>query len=270
MRKFPVSHIHRAIRFYLGVIIAGLYVPVIAQVTILPRPITPTETGFVYNTESSMNFRLYPRGFSLGWYQGKIETYYRTKFYYGEIGMQRHHKEVRQSNELAAILGGDQTPRPYVYGKLNSYYTIKAGYGIKRYYSEKAKRKGLAVGISYQGGATLGMLKPYYLRLIKRIDNQSVLVTERYTAENADIYLDPFRIYGAGPVLSGISEMRFIPGLHGMLASHFAFGAFDEYIMALDAGIGLDVYPRRVPIMVQDNTAWFLQFFLNLHIGKRK
>jgi hypothetical protein len=250
-----------------------LLIPVLsgAQVTIQPKPLNPAEVGIVYNQEQAMTFRAYPRGLALGMYRGDIKTYYRTNFYHLELGYIKHHKEVRQSNEIAAILRGEETPRPYVYGKQNNLFALRASFGAKRYYSEKARRKGLAVGLIYQGGLTLGVLKPYYLRLIKRLDNNVFqIVNERYSEANADLFLDPFSIYGGGPFTSGIRELRFIPGVHGMAAVHFAFGAFDEYVMALDAGLMVDVFPRRVPIMVDDNKAYFLNLFLNLHIGKRK
>jgi hypothetical protein len=32
--------------------------------------------------------------------------------------------------------------------------------GEKKYFSEKAKRRGVAVGVNYEIGATLGLLKP--------------------------------------------------------------------------------------------------------------
>ena len=40
---------------------------------------------------------------------------------------------------------------------------LRVGMGAKRYFSEKAKRKGIAIGINYQAGVSLGLLKPYYL-----------------------------------------------------------------------------------------------------------
>lgn len=241
------------------------------QITLQPKPITPYETGIIYNEEQSFTFRVLPRGISIGGYKGKIHTYYRTTYYYGEVGYLKHHKEVRQSNELAAILRGQDTPRPYVYGKQNSFYTLRAGYGVKRYYSEKARRKGLAVAVIYQGGFTLGALKPNYLRLIRRGENNLFSISsERYSEDNADVFLDPFSIYGGAPITQGIREMSFLPGVHAMGAVHFGFGAFEEYVMAIDAGLMVDVFPRRVPIMVADNQAYFLNLFLNLHIGKRK
>lgn len=252
-------------------IVAFLPVSGMGQVTLEPKPVQPFEAGIVYNEERAMTIRAMPRGLSLGYYKADIKTYYRSSFYYGELGYLKHHKEVRQSNEIAAILGGEESPRPYIYGKRNSLYTLRGGYGIKRYYSEKARRRGLAVGVIYQGGVTVGILKPYYLRLIKRLDNNAYTIsTEKYSDSNRELYLDPFSIYGGGPFTAGFREIGFIPGIHGMAAVHFGFGAFDEYVMALDAGLMVDVFPRRVPVMVEDNQAYFLNLFLTLHIGKRK
>ncbi len=239
------------------------------QVTLQPKPEVPSQVGILYNQESVMTYRLHPRGMTLGWYRGKIKTYYKTTYYAVELGYMRHHKETRQSNDLAAVFRGE-TPRPYVYGKQNSFYVLRGGYGVKRYYSEKAKRKGLAVGYSYQGGLTLGMIKPYYLRLIERQENNSyAVVTKKYSEEDKELFLDPYSIYGGTFFTEGFGEMSFLPGVHGQIAAHFAFGAFDEYVMAIDAGLLLDVFPKNVPIMVADNQPYFFNLFLTLHIGKR-
>ncbi len=240
-----------------------------SQVTLQPKAEVPSQVGILYNKEGVLTYRIHPRGMTFGWYRGKIKTYYKTTYYGLELGYMRHHKETRQSNDLAAVFRGE-TPRPYVYGKRNSFYVLRGGYGVKRYFSEKAKRKGLAVGYSYQGGLTLGMLKPYYLRLVERQDNNSyVVVTKKYSEEDRELFLDPYSIYGGTFFTTGLSEMSFVPGVHGQVAAHFAFGAFDEYVMAIDAGLLVDVFPRNVPIMVEDNKPYFFNLFLTLHIGKR-
>ena len=239
------------------------------QVTIQPKAAAPDEVGILYNQEKVMTYRIHPRGMALGWYSGKIQTFYKTTYYGLELGYIRHHKETRQSNDLAAVFRGE-TPRPYVYGKQNNFYVLRGGYGVKRYFSEKAKRRGLAVGVSYQGGITLGMIKPYYLRLIERQDNNSfAIVSKKYSEESKELFLDPFSIYGGTFFTKGLGEMSFLPGVNGQVAVHFAFGAFDEYVMAIDTGLMVDIFPRNVPIMVEDNQPYFLNLFLTLHIGKR-
>ncbi|MCF8236875.1 MAG: hypothetical protein K9I85_01855 [Saprospiraceae bacterium] len=257
------------LRLLTGVLLLLLTFPAVGQVTLQPKATVPSQVGILYNQESVLTYRIHPRGMTFGWYKGKIKTYYKTTYYALELGYMRHHKETRQSNDLAAVFRGE-TPRPYVYGKQNSLYVLRGGYGGKRYFSEKAKRKGLAVGISYQGGITLGMIKPYYLRLIERQENNSyAIVTKKYSEENSELFLDPFSIYGGTFFTKGLGEMSFVPGVHGQITAHFAFGAFDEYVMAIDTGVLLDVFPRKVPIMVEDNQPYFLNLFITLHIGKR-
>lgn len=265
--------LYRAVRLSIVTVLSwlALSLPVNAQVTIQPKQVLPSQVGIIYNSETAMIFRAHPRGLAIGGYKGRIRTYYRTTFYGLEAGYIKHHKEVRQSNELAAIIRGEESPRPYVYGKQNNFFVIRGSYGVKRYFSEKARRKGLAVGVHMQAGPTLGLLKPYYLRLIERQENNVFkLVTERYTEEKRELFLDPYSIYGGTSLTKGLDQLQVIPGIHGMAAAHFAFGAFEEYVMAVDAGVMLDVFPRRVPIMVEDNQPYFLNLFLTLHIGKRK
>lgn len=255
----------------MAIVVLGTGFAAYGQVTIQPKPVEPAEVGILYNSEQAMTFKLHPRGMALGMYKGDIKTYYKTTFYGIELGYIKHHKEVRQSNELAALIPQEDSPRPYIYGKKNSFYVLRGGYGVKRYYSEKARRKGLSVGVIYQGGLTIGMLKPNYLRLLKRQENNfPTIVSEKYSEENKELFLDPFSIYGGTSFFKGLDEIKFIPGVHGMAGVHFAFGAFEEYVMALDAGLMVDLFPKQVQIMVEDNKPYFINFFLNLHIGKRK
>jgi hypothetical protein len=48
-------------------------------------------------------------------------------------------------------------------------------------------------------------------------------------------------------------------------------GAFEKYVRALNFGLQLDLYPKRVPIMAsRENPFAYLNFYLNLQFGSRK
>jgi hypothetical protein len=67
-----------------------------------------------------------------------------------------------------------------------------------------------------------------------------------------------------------LGETSFLPGVYGRASVHFAWGAYDEYVKALDIGIMLELYPREVPIMlIADNDPYFINLYLNLQLGKR-
>ncbi|MFN0013286.1 MAG: hypothetical protein ACKVU2_01950 [Saprospiraceae bacterium] len=228
--------------------------------------------GVIYNRETAFNIKLATnRGLVPGMEFGRLRTYYKTTYFHISVGELKDPKEQRQSAEQYQ----GQSFRPYIYGKQNNLYMVRAGWGVKRYYSEKAKQKGVAVGISYNVGPTLGLLKPYYLALCYPNPSRPGdcrIFEEKYTPENADLFLDQNgRIRGASSFIKGINEISFRPGLNASIALHLDWGAFDELIKAFEVGAMLDVFPTKVPILVgDDNRQVFLNFFVNLQLGKRR
>lgn len=239
------------------------------QTTFQPKELRSTQTGIVYTKETAFDVYLHTAGMGFGMKFGDIETYYRTSYYHIEFSTIRHAKEVRQSNRVSQF---NVLSRPYVYGKQNSFFTLRAGMGKKRYFSEKAKRRGIAVGVNYQGGLSLGMVKPYYLELRSSENGEfSPVRSEKFTSENRDRFLDRTLIEGHSGFFTGLEELNFIPGIHAKGGIHFAWGAFDEQVKALELGIMIDVYFSDVPIMIiEDNKPYFMNLYLNLQFGNRK
>jgi len=236
--------------------------------------------GIVYNEELAFDFKLLtPRSIALGVNFGDLQTYYRTRFYNLEIGNLRHSQEFRQSFDIQ-FPGSNIASNPFVFGKQNQFYVLRGGLGFKRYLSEKAVRRGVAVGYSYSGGPALGFLKPYYLNLIYFSDqgtNRVVIRPERYTEDNARTFLDIYTVYGAASWLRGLGEIRLLPGIQAKAALHFDWGAYEETVKAVEAGIAVDFFFREVPIMVEsattrgvENSAAFINFYINLQLGKRR
>lgn len=230
----------------------------------------PQRKGIIYNHETAFNIKMSTnRGLIFGVEKGRLRTYYKTKYYHLSIGELKHPREVKQSAPPRTNF------RSYVYGKRNNLIALRAGWGAKRYFSEKAKVKGVAVGLSYSFGPTLGLLKPYYVALALSTPenpNQYYLQLEKYKSENADIFLDNYRIFGAASFTKGLSEISIIPGGNASIAFHMDWGAFDEKVKALEIGAMIDVFPYPAPILVPEanNSPLFLNFFVNLQFGKRR
>jgi len=244
----------------------------VAQKTIQPKQIDYHMRGVLYKEEKSFDIRLHTNGFALGYNSGEIRRYYLTRFYHVGIGILKHPKEYRQAVNYS---GGNfllKSSSAYAYGKQNTLLVIRAGIGEKRYYSEKARRKGIAVGISYEGGLTLGLQKPYYLNL-NRSDpfGGRQVVAEKYSEENRETFLDVNSIYGSASFFKGFNEIKILPGLHGKIGAHFSMGAFEQMVKALEIGIMFDIFFKKVPIMVIDNNQpFFLNGYIILQLGKRK
>lgn len=227
--------------------------------------------GIIYNKEFAVELIPQTNGFAVGFNLGKIKTYYKTTFYHLDLGQLRHVREFRQSYDLQNFNG--KTSRPFIYGKTNSLYVVRGAYGVKKYFSEKAKEKGLAIGMTVQGGPSLGFLKPYSLELIRRQNDSPTSIfisTETYSENNKDIFLDPNAIYGGTGFTTGWKGIKINPGLNFRTAVLFDWGAFDEFLKSAEVGVVADFYFLPVPIMVtQDNSRLFLNFYLNLQLGKR-
>lgn len=255
-----------------------LFLQVNAQETFQPKPLEPASKGVIYNSELAFDLRLHTNGFALGANFGKIRTYYKTRYFHVGIGELKHHKENRANLDRSNSSG--RLSRSFVYGKQNNLFVTRIGYGEKRYFSEKAKRKGVAVGISYEGGFTAGLLKPYYLELLSTENSNpgpsslQGTFTVKYSEENQDYFLNPWNIFGSSSWTRGLTETSIIPGIHTQFAVHVDWGAFDEYVKAIEAGIMVDAFIRQVPIMVElegvENRPFFVNLFINLQIGKRK
>ncbi|MEM9992460.1 MAG: hypothetical protein AAF738_11905 [Bacteroidota bacterium] len=239
-----------------------------AQTSFQPRKLSNNGKGIVYNKEVTGDLRLQTDGWAIGMTFGKLKSYDLTQFIYGGIGELRHPREV-WTNDI-------QHRGRYVFGKQNNLYVLRAGWGQKHYFSEKAKRKGAAVGMVYQVGPSIGFVKPYYLSVAipesRTMDTRAI----RFTPATTNEFLDKERIRGGGGFLRGWDNLSLAPGVQAIIAAHFDWGAFDQNVKALEAGIMLDLYFQAIPLMVEverfdnlKNQPLFLNFFINLQLGKR-
>lgn len=260
----------------LALLLLALGLPSWAQ-TFQPKPLDNQGKGIIYDTEYSLDFKFHTNGMSLpisvGFNVGRLKTYYKTDFFFVELGGLAHQKEYRQNVQSFVSING-VSPRAYIYGKQNSFYTLRGGVGRKRYLTEKAKHRGVAAGYSYRFGGTLGILKPYYLQVIVDEGNRNTLQDIRYSEEQEDLFLDRRRIFGAAAFGRGLGELDFRPGLHAQLAIHLDWGAYDDMVKALEVGVMGDFFFNEIPIIVErenvNNSPLFLNLFITLQLGWRR
>lgn len=244
---------------------------IFGQYTIQPKPIGD-ESALVYTQEQILDVRLHTHGISFGYTKASIQTWYKTVYRYFDIGSLRDSREFSQNFRFFNQGIFRETSKPFVYGKQNSLYALRAGIGKRRSFSEKARKKSVIVGFAYEYGVTLGVLKPYYLKLTRFIDGgtEQRISVEKYSEENADIFLDETLIFGGAEFRRGLNELKLRPGFHGKVGMNFAWGNVDRLIKAIEVGIMGDVFLSSVPIMVADqNRPYFLNLYLSVQLGRR-
>lgn len=230
-----------------------------------------SSNSILYNKEFSVDLRAMTNGIGIAGNYGLIKTYYNTRIIQFELVELKHPREYRQSFDFVTTpLGG--SPKSFVFGKQNNFYALHVGYGGKHYFSDKAKDKGIAVGMFYSVGVSMGFLKPYYLQL-RRFEPNGIrfqLVEEKYSDENANVFLNQSAIFGGAGFAYGLDEISLIPGGQAKVGLHLDWGTLDEFVKGLEVGMMLDIYPKEVPIMVtEDNSAIFMNLYLSVQFGKR-
>jgi len=245
----------------------------LAQSVVQPKQLDYSSMGVLYAKEKVFEIRPHTNGGAFSMQFGKIITYYKTHFYQFDLGWLKHPKEYRQSVTFNSSNPFARTSNSYTYGKQNHFMVLRGGVGKKIYFSEKAKRKGVAAGISYELGPSIGLLIPYYLQLSRLEENgfDDYISTERYSEENADIFLDNSKIIGPASFFKGFGHISALPGFHARLGAHFSVGAFDKYVKAFEMGVMLDGFFQRVPLMIiENNSPVFINGYLSFQIGKRQ
>lgn len=226
-----------------------------------PQPkITAAERlGIIYAKELTFGIGLHTNGWQITSRLLHQKKFMSASLWQFEISEMYSIYETSTKNEA----GGNS----FTYGKQNSLFMVKAGLGARKYLSEKAKKKGVAIGIEYQIGPTLGLLKPYYLDIYNA---QSQLEQIKYSNETKQEFLNKNQIDGYSGLAVGFDQVKPRPGAHVKLAVLFDFGAFDSFSKVLEAGIKSDVFFTAMPIMVDKNSfPVFLNLYLNFHLGKR-
>lgn len=245
-----------------------------AQTVFQPKPIEYNLKGVVFASESVYEARIHMHGFTMAYKRGKLKSYYRTTYQGFEIGYLKDGREDRQNKNIS--ITGERLSTSFIYGKRSQFFNFRYVLGEKRYLSEKTQRKGVAVGIIYEGGVSVGLIKPYYLKVIRTEEDRVTRALEqiKYSDETRDDFLNYDNIYGGVGFFKGFTEVTPTVGLHGKLGMHLAIGAFEKNVKAVEAGLMLDIYPRKIPLLVEraqiTNDFFFPKLYMSFQFGRRR
>lgn len=214
----------------------------------------------LYRNEFSYGLTVHTAGWGLDFRRGFHNTGMKKTVLEAEIISMRNAKEIRTVNPY--IDGA----RAYVYGKMNYLTVMRFGFGEQRTLFGKSERGGIAIQLNYSGGLSLGFAMPVYLQIVNDPPNQYSTVIVKYDPELHSVD----KIVGRGPLFRGIGETKIYPGIYGKMGFNFDWNKNDDKISSLEAGVMLDVYAKKIPVMAFiDNNQVYFNFYLAILFGSK-
>lgn len=212
-----------------------------------------------YRNEKSLGILLNSNGLGVsGRYASRINARKKTIYELDFVGI-RHSKEYRYSNPY-------NSSKSFVFGKLNAFFDLRVGYGKQKEMFRKVDKGGISIRRYFSFGPTLGILKPIYYEVLQPTSDpyEYNLVTEKFVT-----HLNQQYIYGRASFFKGFDEISVVPGAYGRFGFSFEYSKSDIIIHALETGVVLDLFPKKIPIMdTEENDFYFLTLFISYRFGR--
>jgi hypothetical protein len=184
---------------------------------------------------------------------------------------------LKNSKETKVINPKYEKARPYIFGKINSVIGIRAGLGNQFIIADKETPKGIRVNANFIVGANFALLIPVYLEIKhdRRDTHDTTLIIEYKVTERYDPAKNPYQdnqgnIYGGTSYFTGLFDSKMAYGAFGKFGFNFEWNNFENTYKFLEIGLLLDVFPEPLPIFSYiNNKQYYLNFYINLSIGKR-
>lgn len=150
-----------------------------------------------------------------------------------------------------------------VFGKLNSTWTIRAGFGYQKEMFEKRDLGGVSISWFVGGGPALTFAKPIYYQIIQLVSPDSYTLEE----QKFDITIhQPLDIYGKASFFKGLDETKLYPGFYTHGGFNFEYSKNDKLTHSLELGASFSGFSAKIPIMATEENK---QFFPSLYVCYR-
>ena len=181
----------------------------------------------------------------------------KSMLYQVEFGERKSSKEIKQQFNFN---------QPYIFGKENFFYPLRLGAQQQLLIGNKSNKNGVSVTANYGGGASLALLRPYYVQIVL----PSGLSYVKYNARDSFNFLYGQLIAGP-PISKGWNELTVTPGLYAKTSLRFDYGAYNELLSALEVGIIAEYYSKPIHQMaLNEGNSFFFSGYFKVLFGKRK
>lgn len=174
---------------------------------------------------------------------------------------------IKSPKEYRILSPGGEDRKSFIFGKLNSFYTVQLGFGSRKQMFDKLRQKGVSISRVLAVGPSIGILKPVYLQIFVRDGSDIIGIQEaRYDPEQHFIQ----DIYGRAPNSRGLFASKIVPGIFAKVGLRVEFSRDRERIRAIEVGLKAEGYPEKVQIMNNDfNRFYFTELYLSFALGKK-
>lgn len=212
----------------------------------------------IYNKEASGGVLIHNFGWGLNFSKYKKQTIDKYKYFEFQFSFVHHPKQQRVASYYY------QDARGFYYGKLNTFFVLRALYGKKHVIGHKIRSSGVELAYKWGIGPSFGFLKPVYLEIY--YEDVGFPVVEQYDPELHDFN----NIVGRANGLKGFDQLMFRPGVFFKFGMQIEFSAKKQGLSGLEAGIALDAYLQEIELMARiDNLQFFPVLYFNIFFGKK-
>jgi hypothetical protein len=215
------------------------------------------QTHKLFRNESTFGVFLFSNGLGINYRYGFYRDARNQFILEGDLDYVKHPKEVKTQ------VAYDYSTHRYVFGKENLFWELKGSAGWQKELYRKQDKNGISVRLYYGGGISLGFIKPIYYEVFT-FSAIGEPTNREYKKFDAAIHQS--QIGGRGPFFMGFDELSLIPGITGKTGLSFEYSQKDAVVHALEAGVSLTVYPKRIPIMATEYNNFL---FFSLSVGYR-
>jgi len=225
-----------------------------------------TQEKILYRNERTVAFLLNSNGYGGNFRYAKRITYLKKTLYEVDLVYIKHPKEVK----IYSSYNASNSSKSYVYGKTNSFINLRAGIGFQRELYQKQDRGGISIRYFYNFGPDIGFAKPIYYNYVTiLVDSNNQVYYETMTEKFISQHPNATDIIGRASFFKGFDEISVIPGIYAKLGLTMEFGRKEQIINAIEGGIILDAFIKRVPIMATEKNPWFFPtLFISYRFGK--
>ena len=221
----------------------------------------PLEEKLVYNHQNSFHVAMHTQGLGAGFKIGRIKSIHVTRNWEAQVVSLRSLKELKTLNMSSFNM------RPFVYGKLNYAYVARFGYGEERRIFGKPYWGGIETRWTYEFGASLALLKPYYYFVATYEPSGTGSYIQTIKEQTFEHGID---ILGRSAFTKGIAETKLSPGVHARVGLSFDVAKTRTRAQAINVDVIAECFPLGVSIVDSErNKRFFLTFMLSYNWGSR-